>query len=132
MTINDILFLRSDLKQVKIGHISSDGMKEYIKLSIQLNKYNKEFEEKRKDLIEETLAAKNYSIDNLTPEQDKEVSDIVIPILNDYILNTDIDIVTNVLSWSDLYDGILNNEENSSLSLEVKTRLTERLCSEEI
>lgn len=131
MKINDIILLKNDLKDTKIGHISSEGMRMYLKLSIELNKYYREFEEKRKSLLEEVVKTKGYDVRTITPEQDKEISDIVIPILTEYI-NTDVDIVTRILSWDDLYNGILNDESNSNLSLDVKTRLTELLCSEDL
>lgn len=131
MTLNDLLLLRNALKTAKIGHLSSDGMKAYLKLSVVMNKYNKEFEEKRKDLIDETISTKGYDINTLTPEQDKEVSAIVIPILTEYIMQ-DVDVDTKCLSWDDLYNGILNLEENKELDFEAKTRFTEFLCIEEL
>lgn len=131
MLLNDLLLLRNDLKNTKIGHLTSEGLKSYLKLSVTMNKYNKEFEEKRKDLINETITAKEYNVNTLTQEQDREISEIVIPILTEYI-QQDVDIDTKILSWDDLYNGILNLDENKELDFEAKTRLTEFLCMEEL
>lgn len=131
MILNDLLLLRNDLKSTKIGHLSSEGLKSYLKLSVTMNKYNKEFEEKRKDLINEAMTAKGYDVKTITREQDAEISEVVIPILSEYI-QQDVEIETKILSWDDLYNGILNIDENKELDFEAKTRLTEYLCTEDL
>ena len=96
-----------------------------------MNKYSTEFEEKRRTLINDAIENKGYDIQNITPEQDRDIFNVIAPILEEY-LGQDVDIETKVLSWNDLCDGILNLDENANVSMEDKTRLTELLCSEEL
>ena len=129
--INDLIVLKNILKETKVGKMSNDGLRAYLKLSLVMNKYSTEFEEKRRTLVNDTVENKGYDIQNITPEQDRDIFNVIAPILEEY-LGTDVDIETKVLSWNDLYDGILNLEENAGVSMEDKTRLTEMLCSEEL
>lgn len=131
MKINDLIVLKKDLESTKVAHLSSEGLRKYLKLSVILNKYNAEFDSKRQELGTEAAKVKGYDINSLTPEQDRELINIILPVLNEYLL-TDVDVETKILSWDDLYDGILNLEENNSLTTEVKTRLTNMLCNEEL
>ena len=111
--------------------MSNDGLRSYLKLSLVMNKYSTEFEEKRRTLVNETIENKGYDINNITPEQDRDIFNVIAPILEEY-LGTDVDVETKVLSWNDLCDGVLNLDENAGISMEDKTRLTEMLCSEEL
>ena len=129
--INDLVVLKNVLKETKVGKMSNDGLRSYLKLSLVMNKYSTEFEEKRRTLINDAIENKGYDIQNITPEQDRDIFNVIAPILEEY-LGTDVDIETKVLSWNDLCDGILNLEENANVSMEDKTRLTEMLCSEEL
>ena len=129
--INDLVVLKNVLKETKVGKMSNDGLRSYLKLSLVMNKYSTEFEEKRRTLINDAIENKGYDIQNITPEQDRDIFNVIAPILEEY-LGTDVDIETKVLSWNDLCDGILNREENANVSMEDKTRLTEMLCSEEL
>ena len=82
-----------------------------------------------------TMAAsarnKGYNIENITPEQDRDIFNIIAPILDEY-LNTELDIETKVLSWDDLCNGILNLDENEKLSVDDKARITQYLCKDEL
>lgn len=129
--INDLVVLKNVLKETKVGKMSNEGLRAYLKLSLVMNKYSTEFEEKRRTLINDAIENKGYDIQNITPEQDRDIFNVIAPILEEY-LGTDVDIETKVLSWNDLYDGILNLEDNANVSMEDKTRLTELLCSEEL
>ena len=129
--INDLVVLKNVLKETKVGKMSNDGLRSYLKLSLVMNKYSTEFEEKRRTLVNDAIENKGYDIQNITAEQDRDIFNVIAPILEEY-LGTDVDIETKVLSWNDLYDGILNLEENAGVSMEDKTRLTEMLCSEEL
>ena len=129
--INDLVILKNVLKETKVGKMSNDGLRSYLKLSLVMNKYSTEFEEKRRTLVNDAIENKGYDIQNITAEQDRDIFNVIAPILEEY-LGTEVDIETKVLSWNDLYDGILNLEENAGVSMEDKTRLTEMLCSEEL
>ena len=129
--INDLVVLKNVLKETKVGKMSNEGLRAYLKLSLVMNKYSTEFEEKRRTLINDAIENKGYDIQNITPEQDRDIFNVIAPILEEY-LGTDVDIETKVLSWNDLCDGILNLDENANVSMEDKTRLTEMLCSEEL
>ena len=129
--INDLVVLKNVLKETRVGKMSNEGLRAYLKLSLVMNKYSTEFEEKRRTLINDAIENKGYDIQNITPEQDRDIFNVIAPILEEY-LGTDVDIETKVLSWNDLCDGILNLEENANVSMEDKTRLTEMLCSEEL
>jgi hypothetical protein len=129
--INDLVVLKNVLKETKVGKMSNEGLRAYLKLSLVMNKYSTEFEEKRRTLVNDAIENKGYDIQNITPEQDRDIFNVIAPILEEY-LGTDVDIETKVLSWNDLCDGILNLEENANVSMEDKTRLTEILCSEEL
>ena len=129
--INDLVVLKNVLKETKVGKMSNEGLRAYLKLSLVMNKYSTEFEEKRRTLINDAIENKGYDIQNITPEQDRDIFNVIAPILEEY-LGTDVDIETKILSWNDLCDGILNLEENANVSMEDKTRLTEMLCSEEL
>ena len=129
MLINDLISLKKDLNSTKIGHMTNEGLRAYLKLSIELNKYEREFEEKKQELVKEALATKGYDVNTITKEQDQEIGAIVIPILNEY-LATEVDVNTKILSWDDLYQGILDLSDNNSLTVDVKSRLTDMLCSD--
>jgi hypothetical protein len=129
--INDLVVLKNVLKETKVGKMSNDGLRAYLKLSLVMNKYSTEFEEKRRTLINDAVENKGYDIQNITPEQDRDIFNVIAPILEEY-LGTDVDVETKVLSWNDLFDGILGLEENAGVSMEDKTRMTELLCSEEL
>ena len=129
--INDLVVLKNVIKETKVGKMSNDGLRSYLKRSLVMNKYSTEFEEKRRTLVNDAIENKGYDIQNITAEQDRDIFNVIAPILEEY-LGTDVDIETKVLSWNDLYDGILNLEENAGVSMEDKTRLTEMLCSEEL
>ena len=129
--INDLIVLKNVLKETKVGKMSNEGLRAYLKLSLVMNKYSTEFEEKRRTLVNDTVENKGYDIQNITPEQDRDIFNVISPILEEY-LGTDVDIETKVLSWNDLCDGILNLDNNANVSMEDKTRLTELLCSEEL
>ena len=129
--INDLIVLKNVLKETKVGKMSNEGLRAYLKLSLVMNKYSTEFEEKRRTLVNDAIENKGYDIQNITPEQDRDIFNVISPILEEY-LGTDVDIETKVLSWNDLCDGILNLDNNANLSMEDKTRLTELLCSEEL
>ncbi len=129
--INDLVVLKRVLRETKVGKMSNDGLRSYLKLSLVMNKYSTEFEEKRRTLVNDTVENKGYDINNITPEQDRDIFNVIAPILEEY-LGTDVDVETKVLSWNDLCDGILNLDENAGISMEDKTHLTEMLCSEEL
>lgn len=129
--INDLIVLKNVLKETKVGKMSNEGLRAYLKLSLVMNKYSTEFEEKRRTLVTDAIENKGYDIQNITPEQDRDIFNVISPILEEY-LGTDVDIETKVLSWNDLCDGILNLDNNANVSMEDKTRLTELLCSEEL
>ena len=129
--INDLVILKNILKDTKIGKISNDGLRAYLKLSMSINKYAAEFDEKRKTLITDAISNKAYNIENITPEQDRDIFNIIAPILDEY-LNTELDIETKVLSWDDLCNGILNLDENEKLSVDDKARITQYLCKDEL
>lgn len=129
--INDLIVLKNVLKETKVGKMSNEGLRAYLKLSLVMNKYSTEFEEKRRTLVNDAIENKGYDIQNITPEQDRDIFNVISPILEEY-LGTDVDIETKVLSWNDLCDGILNLDNNTNVSMEDKTRLTELLCSEEL
>lgn len=129
--INDLIVLKSILKQTKVGRMSNDGLRAYLKLSLELNKYNSEFEDKRKKLATEAVEQKGYDLQNITIEQDREIFNIIAPILDEY-LGTEVPVETKILTWDDLCNGILNLPENDSVSYDDKAKLTEYLCKEEL
>lgn len=129
--INDLIVLKNILRETKVGKMSNEGLRSYLKLSLELNKYSAEFDEKRKNLATEAVENKGYDIQNITPEQDHEIFNIIAPILDEF-LGTDVEVETKVLSWDDLCSGILNLDENTKLTVDDKTRITELLCKEEL
>lgn len=129
--INDLIVLKRTLDKTKVGRLSSEGLRTYLKLSLELTKYNNEFEQKRRDLAQAAVAQKEYDIQNITPDQDREIFNIIAPILDEY-LGTEIDVDTKILTWDDLYNGVLSIPENDSLSTEDKTTLTTYLCKENL
>jgi hypothetical protein len=131
MLINDIILLKNSLKETKVGRMSNDALRAYLKISLEINKYANEFEEKRKQLVTESVANLGYDLNTITQEQDREIWNIVAPILDEY-LGTEVELDTKVLSWDDLCTGILNMPENDKLSLDDKTKLTEMLCKDEL
>ena len=129
--INDLIVLKNILRETKIGKMSNEGLRGYLKLSLTMNKYYNEFEEKRKNLVTEAIENKGYDIQNITAEQDRDIFNVIAPILDEY-LGTDVDIETKVLTWDDLCSGILNLDENTKLTVDDKTRITEYLCKEDL
>ena len=95
--INDLIVLKNVLKETKVGKMSNEGLRAYLKLSLVMNKYSTEFEEKRRTLVNDAIENKGYDIQNITPEQDRDIFNVISPILEEY-LGTDVDIETKVLS----------------------------------
>lgn len=129
--INDLIVLKNILRETKIGKMSNEGLRGYLKLSLTMNKYYNEFEEKRKNLVTEAIENKGYDIQNITAEQDRDIFNVIAPILDEY-LGTEVDVETKVLSWDDLCSGVLNLDENTKLSVDDKTKITEYLCKEDL
>lgn len=129
--INDLIVLSKVLSRTKVGRLSNEGLRTYLKLSLELTKYNNEFEQKRRDLAQAAVAQKEYDIQNITPDQDREIFNIIAPILDEY-LGTEVGVDTKILTWDDLYNGVLSIPENDSLSTEDKTTLTTYLCKEDL
>lgn len=129
--INDLIVLKRTLDKTKVGRLSSEGLRTYLKLSLELTKYNNEFEQKRRDLAQAAVVQKEYDIQNITPDQDREIFNIIAPILDEY-LGTEVNVDTKILTWDDLYNGVLSIPENDSLSTEDKTTLTTYLCKEDL
>lgn len=129
--INDLIVLKRTLDKTKVGRLSSEGLRTYLKLSLELTKYNNEFEQKRRDLAQAAVVQKEYDIQNITPDQDREIFNIIAPILDEY-LGSEVDVDTKILTWDDLYNGVLSIPENDSLSTEDKTTLTTYLCKEDL
>ena len=82
-------------------------------------------------LAQETVAQKGYDINHITPEQDREIFNVIAPILDEY-LGTEVDVNTKILPWEDLYSAVLCLPENNNLTIDEKTTLTTYLCSEEL
>jgi hypothetical protein len=129
--INDLIVLKNILRETKIGKMSNEGLRGYLKLSLTMNKYYNEFEEKRKNLVTEAIENKGYDIQNITAEQDRDIFNVIAPILDEY-LGTEVDVDTKVLSWDDLCSGVLNLDENTKLTVDDKTKITEYLCKEDL
>lgn len=129
--VNDLVVLKAILKDTKVGKMSNEGLRAYLKLSLTMNKYASEFEDKRTSLITDTVSSKGYDIQKITPEQDREIFNIIAPILDEF-LGQEVDIETKVLSWDDICNGILNLEDNEKLSVDDKTKITQYLCKDEL
>lgn len=129
--VNDLVVLKAILKDTKVGKMSNEGLRAYLKLSLIMNKYASEFEDKRSSLITDTVSSKGYDIQKITPEQDREIFNVIAPILDEF-LGQDVDIETKVLSWDDICNGILNLEDNEKLSVDDKTKITQYLCKDEL
>lgn len=129
--VNDLVVLKAILKDTKVGKMSNEGLRAYLKLSLTMNKYASEFEDKRTSLITDTVSSKGYDIQKITPEQDREIFNVIAPILDEF-LGQEVDIETKVLSWDDICNGILNLEDNEKLSVDDKTKITQYLCKDEL
>lgn len=132
MVINDVIILKSVLKDTKIGKVSNEALRKYLKLSIALNKYNNEWEEKRKELYKETAGAKGLDLQTLTEEQNTEIFTVIAPVLNEYLGTEVTDLDTKIFSWDEICEAILNVSENSNLTVDQKSMLTQMLCYEEL
>lgn len=132
MVINDVIILKSVLKDTKIGKVSNEALRKYLKISIALNKYNNEWEEKRKELYEETADAKGLDLQTLTEEQNTEIFTVIAPVLNEYLGTEVTDLDTKIFSWDEICEAILNVSENSNLTVDQKSMLTQMLCYEEL
>ena len=129
--VNDLVVLKAILKDTKVGKMSNECLRAYLKLSLTMNKYASEFEDKRTSLITDTVSSKGYDIQKITPEQDREIFNVIAPILDEF-LGQEVDIETKVLSWDDICNGILNLEDNEKLSVDDKTKITQYLCKDEL
>lgn len=132
MVINDVIILKNVLKDTKIGKVSNDALRKYLKLSIVLNKYNNEWEEKRKELYKETADAKGLDLQTLTEEQNNEIFTVIAPVLNEYLGTEVTDLDTKIFSWDEICEAILNVSENTNLTVDQKSMLTQMLCYEEL
>lgn len=132
MVINDVIILKNVLKDTKIGKVSNEALRKYLKLSIALNKYNNEWEEKRKELYKETAGAKGLDLQTLTEEQNTEIFTVIAPVLNEYLGTEVTDLDTKIFSWDEICEAILNVSENSNLTVDQKSMLTQMLCYEEL
>lgn len=145
MIINDLIGLKNVLKDIKLGKISNDVLRKYLRLSLELNKYNDEWENKRKNLYKETADTKGYDVNSMTDEQHNDVLGVIIPIFNEYLATPVSGIETKIFTWDELCNAILNVEQEISnesedgskttstkLTTEQQTFLIEMLCNEEL
>jgi len=132
MQINDLIVLKTTLSNTKVGKLSSDTLRKYLKLSVRLNTYNTEWEELRRTYFEETAKNLGYDMHTLTEEQGNEIFNIAAPALNEYLVTDVTDVETKIFSWDELYDAILNCDENKNLTTDQKTLLTNTLCYESL
>ena len=129
--VNDLVVLKNILKDTKVGKMSNEGLRAYLKLSLTMNKYASEFEEKRNTLVTDTVKNLGYDIQKITPEQDHEIFNVIAPILDEF-LGQDVDVDTKVLSWDDICNGILNLPDNEKISIDDKTKITQYLCKDDL
>ena len=115
----------------KVGALSNEALRKYIRLIVDFNKCSAELEEKKRSLATEAIKQKNYNVETLTPEQESEIVSIISPLIDEYVLG-DCDSPTKFLSWDELYNAILNNPENSGISINEKSMISNFLCSEEV
>lgn len=127
----ELISLGNALSKTKVGSLSNENLRKYLRLMIEYNKVNAEFDEKRRTLATETLKTKGFDAEKLTPEQEAEVVSIISPILDEYAL-ADVDVPTKFLTWDELYDSILSNSENNSIDVNTKSMITSFLCSEDV
>lgn len=131
MLNNDLLVLRSVISKIKIGKLDNDLLRSFIKLSVALNKLNVDFETRRNELAQEAAEAKGYNLQTLTSDQNNELVNIISPILNEFLVQeTNLD--TKIFTWEELCDSILNNPENTNLSVDEKTSLSQMLCRDDL
>lgn len=132
MVINDVIILKNVLKDTKIGKVSNETLRKYLKLSIALNKYNNEWEEKKNELYKEIANAKGLNLQALTNEQNNEIFNIIAPVLNEYLGTEVTDLDTKIFSWNEICEAIMNVNENNNLTVDQKSMLTQMLCYEEL
>lgn len=132
MVINDVIILKNVLKDTKIGKVSNEALRKYLKLSIALNKYNNEWEEKKNELYKEIANAKGLNLQALTNEQNNEIFNIIAPVLNEYLGTEVTDLDTKIFSWNEICEAIMNVNENNNLTVDQKSMLTQMLCYEEL
>lgn len=131
MKIYELIALGNSLKDTKVGSLSNEALRKYIRLIVDFNKCSAELEEKKRSLATEAIKQKNYNVETLTPEQESEIVSIISPLIDEYVLG-DCDSPTKFLSWDELYNAILNNPENSGISINEKSMISNFLCSEEV
>ena len=133
MTINDLLILKDRLGRAKIGsNLPNDELRKYLKITVSLNKYETEFNNKRMEYAKEAAAQKGYDLQNLTDEQNKELLEVINPLLNEWLTQEAEGVETKVFTWDTLCDAILNNPDNKDLNISDKSYFAEMLCSEEL
>lgn len=132
MLLSDLITLKNTLAKTKVGKLSSDTLRKYLKLSVQLNEYNTDWEEKRRAYFNETAKTLGYDLTSLTEEESIKVFNTAAPLLNEYLANNVPDIETKIFNWDELYTAILGLDENKDLTTDQKTLLTEKLCSEQL
>jgi len=133
MKINDLLVLKDRLGNAKISStLPNDVLRKYLKITVALNKYSTEFDEKRMAFAKEAAASKGYDLQSLTDEQNKDLINVINPLLNEYLMQEAEGVDVKVFTWDDLCTAILNIDENKNMSISDKTYFTEMLCSEEL
>lgn len=131
MKVYELIELGNSLKDTKVGTLSNDNLRKYIKLMIEFNKYSGELDEKRRSLATETIKQKGYTAETLTPEQEQDIISVITPLIDEFILQ-DCEVPEKFLTWDELCNAILNNTENSNISVSRKSVISHYLCSEEL
>lgn len=132
MKVNDLITLKQVLTKTKVGQLPNEKLRSYLKLSLALSKYEGEFESRRDALVKETAANLNYDLQTLTPEQNRDIINVVAPILDEYLGQDVEDVTTNILDWDTLYECVLNLSDNVSLTTKDKEILATYLIEGEI
>lgn len=131
MKIYELIALGNSLKDTKVGNLGNESLRKYIRLIVEYNKCSAALEEKKHSFVGEVIKQKKYDINNLSQEEQRDIMMVINPLIDEYVMQ-DIDVPTKFLTWNELYDSILNYDENSKLSVNEKSMISNFLCSEEI
>lgn len=131
MKVYELIALGNSLKDTKVGSLSNDALRKYIKLMVEFNRVFAELENKKRTLATEAMKQKNYKAETLTAEEEQDIVAIISPMIDEYVLQ-ECEVPTKFMTWDELCNAILNNPENGNISINDKSMISNFLCSEEL
>ncbi|MCC8188382.1 MAG: hypothetical protein LIP08_13025 [Bacteroides sp.] len=128
LKVKDIVRFNEVFKDVKVSGLNKEATVEYLNLKICISELVEKFAEREKKIFKEAIPEGYKEGDKLPPEKYQEFKSLIDGLMEKFHnepIKEEID--THVLSLDELFDSVLNIEENKNISSEGKALLMKYL-----